>query len=215
MNTKLIILDWAGTAVDYGCFAPVVAFALAFRSAGLEATEEEIRQPMGMLKKDHIRTMLAMPRLHEQWTGKYGAGPDEAAVETIYGAFEDSLMRSLKQYAEPKLGVVETVAKLREMGLKIGSTTGYADKMMAVVTENAAKQGYALDAWFSPDSVDGMGRPNLYMIFANMRKFQVSSLADVITMLENEKPLPPKYKDHSLADSRNYKRMRACHIQPD
>ena len=32
-------------------------------------------------------------------------------------------------------------------------------------------------------------------------------LADVITMLVNEKPLPPKYKDHSLADSRNYKRM--------
>lgn len=30
-------------------------------------------------------------------------------------------------------------------------------------------------------------------------------LADVITMLVNEKPLPPKYKDHSLADSRNYK----------
>ena len=37
-------------------------------------------------------------------------------------------------------------------------------------------------------------------------------LADVITMLVNEKPLMPKYKDHSLADSRNYKRMRACHI---
>lgn len=128
MNTKLIILDWAGTAVDYGCFAPVGAFALAFRATGLEATEEEIRQPMGMLKKEHIRTMLAMPRLHEQWTEKYGAEPDEKAVETIYGAFENSLMRSLEQYAAPKPGVVETVAKLREMGLKIGSTTGYTDK---------------------------------------------------------------------------------------
>lgn len=73
-------------------------------------------------------------------------------------------MRSLEQYAAPKPGVVETVAKLREMGLKIGSMTGYTDAMMAVVTENAAKQGYAPDAWFSPDSVDGLGRPNPYMI---------------------------------------------------
>ena len=121
-----------------------------------------------------------MPRLHEQWTRKYGAEPDEAAVETIYGAFEDSLMRSLEQYAAPKPGVVETVAKLREMGLKIGSTTGYTDKMMAVVTENAAKQGYAPDAWFSPDSVDGLGRPNPYMIFANMRKFQMPSVQAVV-----------------------------------
>ena len=111
---------------------------------------------------------------------KYGAEPDEAAVEIIYGAFEDSLMRSLEQYAAPKPGVVETVTKLREMGLKIGSTTGYTDAMMAVVTENAAKQGYAPDAWFSPDSVDGLGRPNPYMIFANMQKFQVPSVQVVV-----------------------------------
>ena len=50
MNTKLLILDWAGTAVDYGCFAPVNAFDQAFRAFGVEATMEEIRRPMGMLK---------------------------------------------------------------------------------------------------------------------------------------------------------------------
>lgn len=66
------------------------------------------------------------------------------------------------------------------MGLKIGSMTGYTDAMMAVVTENAAKQGYAPDAWFSPDSVDGLGRPNPYMIFANMQKFQVPSVQAVV-----------------------------------
>ena len=89
-------------------------------------------------------------------------------------------MRSPEQYAAPKPGVVETVTKLREMGLKIGSTTGYTDAMMAVVTENAAKQGYAPDAWFSPDSVDGLSRPNPYMIFANMQKFQVPSVQAVV-----------------------------------
>ena len=73
-------------------------------------------------------------------------------------------MRSLKQYAAPNPGVVKTAAKLREMSLKIGSMTGYTDAVMAVVTENAAKQGYAPDTWFSPDSVDGLGRPNPYMI---------------------------------------------------
>lgn len=66
------------------------------------------------------------------------------------------------------------------MGLKIGSMTGYTDAMMAVVTENAAKQGYAPDAWFSPDSVDGLSRPNPYMIFANMQKFQVPSVQAVV-----------------------------------
>lgn len=27
---ECIIMDWAGTAVDYGCFAPVAAFMKAF-----------------------------------------------------------------------------------------------------------------------------------------------------------------------------------------
>lgn len=66
------------------------------------------------------------------------------------------------------------------MGLKIGSMTGYTDAVMAVVTENAAKQGYAPDAWFSPDSVDGLSRPNPYMIFANMQEFQVPSVQAVV-----------------------------------
>lgn len=94
---------------------------------------------MGMLKRDHIRTMLAMPAIRQQWEEKQGAF-DEAAVEKIYGVFEDALMESLSQYAAPKPGVLETVAELRARGMKVGSTTGYTDKMMAVVTAEAARR---------------------------------------------------------------------------
>ncbi len=180
MRTKLVILDWAGTTVDYGCFAPVKAFALAFRSCGLDPTVDELRAPMGMLKRDHIRTMLAMERLRAQWAARYGAGPDESAVERIYGVFESALMESLSDYAAPKPGTVEAVARLRELGLAIGSTTGYTDAMMAVVTKSAAAQGYAPDAWASPDAVDGMGRPYPYMIYANMQRFRVPSVDAVV-----------------------------------
>ena len=40
-------------------------------------------------------------------------------------------------------------------------------------------------------------------------------LEEVITILCNEQPLPQLYQDHPLANSRNYKGMRECHIQPD
>lgn len=40
-------------------------------------------------------------------------------------------------------------------------------------------------------------------------------LSEVITMLVNEQPLPEKYRDHVLVNSRNYKNMRECHIEPD
>ena len=40
-------------------------------------------------------------------------------------------------------------------------------------------------------------------------------LEEVIVLLCNEKPLPERYRDHALINSREYKGMRECHIQPD
>ena len=40
-------------------------------------------------------------------------------------------------------------------------------------------------------------------------------LTKVISMLVNEQELPEKYRDHNLTNSRNYKNVRECHIQPD
>lgn len=47
------------------------------------------------------------------------------------------------------------------------------------------------------------------------RGFNTKLLEEVITMLAQEQTLPPKYKDHALQDSKEYKGMRECHIQPD
>ncbi len=38
---------------------------------------------------------------------------------------------------------------------------------------------------------------------------------EVLLYLVNQKPLPEKYCDHSLHDTRDYKNVRECHINPD
>ena len=38
-----VIFDWAGTTVDYGCFAPVQAFMDAFEEFGIVPTMDEVR----------------------------------------------------------------------------------------------------------------------------------------------------------------------------
>ena len=60
-RVSCVVFDWAGTTIDFGSVAPVSAFREAFRQYGIEVSEEETRAPMGMLKIDHIRTMLAAP----------------------------------------------------------------------------------------------------------------------------------------------------------
>lgn len=47
------------------------------------------------------------------------------------------------------------------------------------------------------------------------RGLDVGLLTRVISMLANGEPLPPKFKDHRLTDSKEYKNVRECHIQPD
>lgn len=47
---ECVIMDWAGTAVDYGCFAPVAAFVECFKNMGLTVTAEETRAHMGLTK---------------------------------------------------------------------------------------------------------------------------------------------------------------------
>ena len=80
---EAVIFDWAGTTVDYGCFAPVQAFVEAFKSFGIEPTMEEVRKPMGMLKIDHIRTMMQMDRIDDLWKRTTGRAWNEEDVMTF------------------------------------------------------------------------------------------------------------------------------------
>lgn len=177
---KAVIFDWAGTTVDYGCFAPVQAFVEVFRHFGIEPTMEEVRKPMGMLKRDHIRTMLQMERISGLWKEKYGADWTEDDVEKLYSLFEEKLLSILDQFAEVKPYVLETIEKLRKKDIRIGSTTGYTDKMMAIMTAKAKENGYEPDAWFSPDSTGNVGRPYPYMIFRNMEALKLQDVREVM-----------------------------------
>ena len=110
-NIEAVIFDWAGTTVDYGCFAPVKAFAEVFRQAGIEPTMDEVREPMGMLKRDHIKTMLEMPRIRGLWEKKYGKSPSEPDIDQLYASFEDKLLGILDEFADPKPYVLEVTAR--------------------------------------------------------------------------------------------------------
>lgn len=163
-----VIFDWAGTTVDYGCVAPVNAFVSAFESAGFHPTIDEVRAPMGMQKRAHIETMLeGQPHTSED-------------VDRIYDHFESSLFEVLQDHADPIPGVLDTVEVLRTKGFQIGSTTGYTAAMMEVVAPLAAKNGYSPDLLICPDDVGGIGRPQPYMLWENLRRLGVMSIDQVI-----------------------------------
>lgn len=175
-----VIFDWAGTTVDFGSTSPVSAFTEAFRRAGVAVTGDEVRAPMGLLKRDHIRTMLAMPRIAQLWNEVHGRAPNQDDVERVYADFEPALFAVLPKHCDIKPGVLETMNFLRTNGIKIGSTTGFTSAMMAVVVPGAKEGGYTPDSIVTADDVGGFGRPWPYMVFENMRRLGVGDVRKVV-----------------------------------
>ena len=84
MKYEAVIFDWAGTTVDYGCFAPVQAFMEIFKECGITPTMEETRKPMGMLKWDHIKTMLSMERIRDEFKRIHGRDFTDKDVDEMH-----------------------------------------------------------------------------------------------------------------------------------
>lgn len=176
---ECVIMDWAGTAVDYGCFAPVAAFVESFKAIGAPVTAAETRAHMGLTKIEEIRKLFAIEHVSADFHAKHGREWNEEDVRKCYEKFQEVLFQSLEDYSTPIPGVVETMKELRGQGIKIGSTTGYTRQMMDVVIPAAAKMGYVIDNCVTSDNLPG-GRPKPYMIFQNMQEMEISSPRSVM-----------------------------------
>lgn len=176
---ECIILDWAGTAVDYGCFAPVAAFIESFNEIGVPVTAAETRAYMGLTKIEEIRALFNIDRVKAAFREKFGRDYTDEDVQARYVAFQRVLFDTLENYSEPIPGVVDIVEALRKAGIKIGSTTGYTDKMMDIVIPAAEKAGYKVDNCVTSDHLPA-GRPYPYMVYRNMIDLAVPSVDCVL-----------------------------------
>jgi phosphonoacetaldehyde hydrolase len=169
---RLVVLDWAGTAVDHGSVAPVAAFVEAFARHGVALTPDEARGPMGLPKIDHVRALLRQPPIARRWSDSHGRDWTEADVGRVYAAFVPLQLAVAEDYAEPVPGVPEAVSELRRRGVKIGGTTGYFREAAERVAAAARRRGYAPDATLCPDDVRA-GRPAPWMVFRLMELLDV------------------------------------------
>jgi phosphonoacetaldehyde hydrolase len=161
---QAVVFDWAGTVIDHGSLAPMGVFVKAFAQFGVDLTIPEARGPMGMAKREHIRTLLALPRVAAAWTQKHGQAPGEDDIDAVYKVFVPMNVAVVADYATLIEGAAHTVAALRARGLKIGSTTGYIREIMEPLLPLAAKQGYAPDNLVCAGDL-ALGRPSPLMMY--------------------------------------------------
>ncbi len=161
---KAVVFDWAGTMIDHGCRAPVVALLRVFEQAGVPISEAEARAEMGRAKRDHIREILATPRVSRAWTEAHGAAPSGTDVDSLHDAVEPLMRGAARDCAQLIPGAADLVSRLREAGIRIASCTGYTRSMMVDILPLAAEQGYAPDVVVcSGETLEG--RPSPLMLW--------------------------------------------------
>jgi phosphonoacetaldehyde hydrolase len=171
---KLVVLDWAGLTVDYGCYAPAVVFIEVFRRKGVDISMEQARGPMGRYKREHIKCIFEWyPDVSTSWREKHGRDWTEEDVDDMFeNLFKPIQVEVIRDYSKLIPGTLETQKWLRERGIKIGSTTGYFKEAAEINLEEAIKQGYEPDAAFCSDDVPA-GRPSPWMVMRNMMETNV------------------------------------------
>lgn len=172
---QALVLDWAGTSVDYGCCAPAVVFVEVFKRHQVPLTMAQAREPMGAAKKDHIRALLDMEAVSRAWVDTHGRPPQEADVEALYREFIPLQVDILDDYSDLIPGAREAMADFRQRGLKVGTSTGYNREMLAVVLAAAREQGFEPDTAVSAGDVPA-GRPAPWMCLQNALQLQVYPL---------------------------------------
>ena len=189
ISIKSVVFDWAGTTIDYGCFAPLKAIWEIFHSKGIEISMEEIRRSMGLKKRDHIEKLMVLDEIRTQWIQKFGAPPNKTDIDEFYNLFESKLLKLLPYHCSLIPGVVEVMQALRKSGLKIGSCTGYTKEMMNIIVPLANQYGYSPDAFITSSDVP-VGRPSPFMCYKNAIELEtypmhcMVKVGDTITDIE-------------------------------
>ena len=181
----LVILDWAGTMVDFGCHAPVSALRAAFAQRAVDLSELQARRDMGKAKEDHVRALLADPCVAQAWEKAQGRRADEEDVRALMIDLSPLMREQAARAAQLIDGARSVVEALRAEGIKVASSTGYTREMMLPVLKAAAAQGYAPDHLVCSGETP-RGRPTPLMIYKACAELGVWPLARVVKVDDTE-----------------------------
>lgn len=181
----LVIFDWAGTMVDFGCEAPVKALIEAFGAEGVAIDAAAARRDMGKAKIDHVHALLLEPSIADAWRARHGRMPSSADLDALMGRLEPLMRHHAAQASALIPGARDTFERLRAAGLRVASSTGYTREMMQPVLARACAQGYEPEHLVCSGETPA-GRPSPLMIYKACAELGIWPLSRVVKVDDAE-----------------------------
>lgn len=178
-SIKLVIFDLDGTAVDFGCQAPVGAMLEAFSRQRIMLSVQQVRSSLGLANYEHVRSLLEMPAVGEQFQIVHGRRWNEADALHL----TDDLTELQTEFVTRHSGLVpelaDCVQELKRRGIKLGTTTSYPRQTAEQIWDLLGIEGLAFDAHVAADDTSA-GRPAPWMIFRLMQELDVFPPSHVV-----------------------------------
>ncbi|HDZ39330.1 MAG TPA: phosphonoacetaldehyde hydrolase [Marinobacter sp.] len=172
---QAVIMDLAGTCVDFGSLAPIKAFLELFAGEGIDLSEAEAREPMGTEKREHIRRLLAIPRIRDQWVSSFGKEPGNTDIDRLYKTFLPLQTAAIAERTKLIPGARTLQDFLHERGIKLGVNTGYSREMVNVMLPSLVDQGFQPKSVVVATEVP-QGRPAPHMSLKNAIELGITAV---------------------------------------
>ena len=180
-QVEALILDWAGTVVDFGSIAPTSIFVEAFAKAfNFDISLAEARIPMGMGKWDHIATLGQLESVKTRWVEQFGESMTNEQVDYIYQTFMPLQKAKVGERAKPIADVLPVIQRLQTHGIKIGSCSGYPREVMTELEIAAAEHGYKPDHCVASDELVAGSRPGPWMALENVNALGIQRVMNCV-----------------------------------
>jgi phosphonoacetaldehyde hydrolase len=160
---KLVVLDLDGTAVDFGCQGPAAAMLETFSRRRVMLTMQQVRAAMGLPNYEHVRCVLEMPAVGDQFQLVHGRRWDEADVLDLVHDLSELQTEFITRHCDLVPELRTCVEELKRRGIKLATTTSYPRQTAHV----------------APDDVPA-GRPAPWMIFRLMQELDVFPPSSVV-----------------------------------
>lgn len=167
LTVDLVAFDMGGTTVrDEG----VVPYALrrALEPLGIRLSDEDVSVVRGASKREAIASLIHA-----------ATGERHGIVDVIDAAYQRFIAALHAAYVEGPVtetpGAGETIAWLRESGVKVALTTGFDRTTRDVILRRLGWDDGRVDAAISAEDVPA-GRPAPYMLFRAMEQTGVQSV---------------------------------------
>ncbi len=178
-SIRLVVFDLDGAAVDFGCQGPAAAMLEAFSRQRIMLTMQQVRAAMGLPNYEHVRTLLEMPAVGEQFQLVHGRRWNEADVMDLAHDLGELQTDFVTRHCDIVPELPACVEELKRRGIKLGTTTSYPRQTAEQIWDILGIEGLAFDAHIAADDTPS-GRPAPWMIFRLMQELDVFPPVSVV-----------------------------------